>query len=50
MRKPKKNKNKVLNFLKAKARKEQGPVPPQRVERSKRTYQRKHKHKGKEID
>lgn len=41
----KKKKNQLLQYLKQKTRETQGPVPPQRVEKSKRTYSRKLKHK-----
>jgi hypothetical protein len=48
MKKPRKNK--LLQYLKQRTRETQGPVPPSRIEKSKRTYDRKLKHKDKERE
>jgi hypothetical protein len=39
-------KKEVLKHLKKKTREEQGPVPPTKVQESKKTYKRKPKHKS----
>lgn len=39
-------KKEVLKYLKKKTRVEQGPIPPTKVQESKKTYKRKPKHKA----